>query len=361
MKNCTKSIEQQVLYQTQNCFAICHSVNAQTGRVQGKIIPKFKITTKKVQAETGLTYHPLNQQETQNRLERILSNCFYKSAIIYINLQEQTQLYQTASSTISFSIRECYIVNFIKYYDSTTLFYQSGTVSETLLARIQANDHGVNLNNEKFVLHCSKVVKLLINLILTGYPQDSLLQQLLWTSYLNMAKSLVLIKTVQNNNKNTQRKTIMKLFERRWRIIINTLEELDVLKKQKQQEQVLHERRVQNLVNILQSQEEEYQIILYTKEMLSKLWVTHVIVKHHKNSYVQYQVSVGFDKKGIIYKQDPYIAKVLEDSKCLTRDNVIQERRGNTSYYFRKDLASICNSFFKSWWEVQSQIYCNSY
>ncbi|KAH0576132.1 hypothetical protein SS50377_21681 [Spironucleus salmonicida] len=159
MKNCTKSIEYQVLYQTQNCFAICHSVNAQTGRVQGKIIPKFKITTKKVQTETGLTYHPLNQQATQNRLERILSNCFYKSAIIYINLQEQTQLYQTVSSTISFSIRECYIANFIKYYDSTTLFYQSGTVSETLLARIQANDHGVNLNNEKFVLHCSKVVK----------------------------------------------------------------------------------------------------------------------------------------------------------------------------------------------------------
>lgn len=46
-----------------NCWVIIHSFNKLSGRVQGKIIPKFKGMTSKAREQLGVDYCPLTSDE----------------------------------------------------------------------------------------------------------------------------------------------------------------------------------------------------------------------------------------------------------------------------------------------------------
>lgn len=65
---------------------------------------KFKTVSKKVKLQTNEEYFPLEKDEEHNKLVRILSNCFFNSGIVYIDLRKEVELYDSRLKSINFVI-----------------------------------------------------------------------------------------------------------------------------------------------------------------------------------------------------------------------------------------------------------------
>lgn len=69
--------------------------------------------------------------QIENRMHRVLSNCYFNAPIVYVDLRDRLELVQPRTKTIDFKIQNCYYIEFESTYKNQVLIRQ-GKIRDTM-------------------------------------------------------------------------------------------------------------------------------------------------------------------------------------------------------------------------------------